>query len=297
VSTAHRIVEELGCGISRVCGILGVPRATYYRAICGPAATGRDTAIVGRMEHLVLTRPGYGSRRIARELSESGDRIARELSESGDRIGRRRVRRIMRENSLLCQLKKRWTRTTDSSHGHRRYPNLITGLELQRPDHVWVSDITYLRLGHGFCYLAVILDAFTRKVVSWNLSRQIDSTLTVAALRVALRERDPAAGWIHHSDQGVQYACRGYIEAILSHHGRPSMSSKAYPYDNAKAESFFATLKKEYIYQEEHTTFDQVNAGIRYYIDDYYNRHRMHSSLGYLSPEQFEAKLTQPQAI
>jgi len=278
VTTAHRIVKELDCGVSRVCNVLRIPRATYYRAR-GSAPIGTDTTLIGCIEHLVLSRPGYGSRRIARELSLSGERI-----------GRRRVRRIMRENSLLCQLKKRWTRTTDSSHGHRRYPNLVTGEVLEHPDHVWVSDITYLRLEHGFCYLAVILDAYTRRVVSWNLSRKIDATLTLEALQRALRERRPAAGWIHHSDQGVQYACRGYVEAVLSHAGRPSMSSTACPYDNAKAESFFASLKKEHVYQEEHTTFDQVNTGIRYYIDDYYNKHRMHSALGYLSPEQFEKR-------
>jgi len=283
VSTAHRIVAEFDCSVSRVCNVLEVSRSAYYRPAHGKIS-GADEPIVSRIEQLVLTRPGYGSRRIARELSVGGDRI-----------GRRRTRRIMRENSLLCQLKKRWTRTTDSSHGHRRYPNLVSGLELEHPDRVWVSDITYLRLERGFCYLAVILDAYTRKVVSWNLSKRIDATLTVEALQRALQDRGPAAGWIHHSDQGVQYACRGYIETIISHDGQPSMSSKACPYDNAKAESFFATLKKEHVYQEEHTTFDQVNTGIRYYIDDYYNKHRMHSALGYLSPEAFENQVSQTQ--
>jgi putative transposase len=283
VRTAHRIVKELDCSVSRACNVLGVPRSAYYRSSHGLGSS-RDEGIVARIEQLVLTRPGYGSRRIARELSSSGNRI-----------GRRRTRRIMREHSLLCQLRKRWTRTTDSSHGHRRYPNLVSGLELQYPDRVWVSDITYLRLERGFCYLAVILDAYTRKVVSWNLSKKIDATLTLEALQRAIHEREPAAGWIHHSDQGVQYACRGYIETIVSRHGQPSMSSKACPYDNAKAESFFATLKKEHVYMEEHTTFDQVNAGIRDYIDDYYNKHRMHSALGYLSPEEFEAGLEQTQ--
>ena len=288
--TAHRIVKEFGCSVSRVCNVLGVPRSAYYRRaqVLGSGKEVRkDDEILARIEQLVLTRPGYGSRRVARVLSSGAC--------GGDRVGRRRARRIMRENSLLCRLKKRWTRTTDSSHGHRRYPNLINGVELKHPDHVWVSDITYLRLERGFCYLAVILDAYSRKVVSWNLSKQIDATLTLEALRRALQERRPAAGWIHHSDQGVQYACRGYVEAILSYNGRPSMSSKACPYDNAKAESFFATLKKEHVYQEEYTTFEQVNDGIRNYIDDYYNRHRMHSSLDYLSPEEFESRTNQIQ--
>jgi putative transposase len=286
VITAHRIVEGFGFGVSRVCNVLGLPRSAYYRG-GRIRATAEEEAIVGRIEQLVLTRPGYGSRRIARELSRN--------CASGERIGRRRARRIMREHSLLCQLKKRWTRTTDSAHGHRHYPNLVAGLALEQPDRVWVCDVTYLRLERGFCYLAVILDAFTRKVVSWNLSKQIDATLTLEALRRALREREPAPGWIHHSDRGVQYACRGYVETVLSHDGRPSMSSKACPYDNAKAESFFATLKKEHVYQEEHNTLNQVDAGIRRYIDDYYNKHRIHSSLGYLSPEEFETRVVNSQ--
>jgi len=213
------------------------------------------------------------------------------LSKEGFDVGRSRVRRIMRENSLLCQLKRRWTRTTDSVHGHRRFENLAKLEKLVQPDQIWVSDITYLRMNRGFCYLAVVLDAYTRKAIGWHMSRNIDADLTVTALRKALKARNPQAGWIHHSDQGVQYACRGYVELVENSHGRPSMSSKACPYDNAKAETFFATIKKEHVYQNENGTFEEIQAGITEYIHQYYNSVRMHSALNYLSPEAFESSI------
>ena len=273
------LVQEQGYCASSVCSLLGISRSTYYRSL--HCVISNDDDVVNLIEDIILKRPGYGSRRISEELKREGHFI-----------GRRRIQRIMRDHSLLCQLKKRWTRTTDSDHGHRRYPNLVRSELVERPDQVWAADITYLRLEHGFCYLSVILDAYSRKVVGWHLSKYIDSALTLRALNNALEERKPASGWIHHSDQAVQYACRGYIETILAHSGRPSMSSKACPYDNARAESFFATLKKEHTYQEDHSTFEETKAGLTKYIDEYYNQSRLHSSIGYLSPNEFEQSLT-----
>ena len=279
MSVAYQLVRESGYSASHVCSLLGVSRATYYRNK-EKAAVSRDEDLRASIEKVILRSSGYGSRRITLVLVKEGFDV-----------GRRRVRRIMREYSLLCQLKRRWTRTTDSVHGHRRFENLAKRETPVRQNQIWVSDITYLRMNRGFCYLAVVLDAYTRKVVGWHLSRSIDAELTVTALRKALKARNPPVGWIHHSDQGVQYACRGYVEMVESNHGRLSMSSKACPYDNAKAESFFATIKKEHVYQNDQGTFEEIQTGITEYIDQYYNPVRLHSALSYKSPESFESSI------
>lgn len=263
-----------------MCALLAVPRASLYRAREPASVDSDDADLVKRIETVILCCSGYGSRRVSEELKRQG--LA---------VGRRRVRRLMRERSLLCQIRRKWVRTTDSRHGLRRYPNLAAGTELAWVDQVWLSDITYLRLPSGFCYLAAILDAFSRKVVGWSVSKNIDATLVLDALANALESRHPSKGWIHHSDQGVQYACRGYIEAVQAAGGRPSMSSRACPYDNAKAESFFASLKKEEVHLEEYRSIEEAKAGVARYINNYYNLRRLHSSLGYRSPSQFETTL------
>lgn len=265
---------------SLVCALLGVPRARLYRARSLQGEKPSEEGLVSRIEATILACPGYGSRRVAVQLRREGLPV-----------GRRKVRRLMKERSLLCQIQKRWVRTTDSRHAPRRYANLVAGLALEGPDQAWLSDITYLRLPTGFCYLAAILDAHSRKVVGWSVSPHIDAALVLAALSKALEARKPGEGWIHHSDQGVQYACRGYTEAILAAGGRPSMSSKACPYDNAKAESFFSSLKKEEVHLEEYGSIQEAEAGVARYIDDYYNLRRLHSALGYRSPQEFEDTL------
>jgi putative transposase len=265
---------------SLVCALLGVSRASLYRARSLKEKEPSEEDLVSRIEATVLACPGYGSRRVAAQLRREGLPV-----------GRRKVRRLMRERSLLCQIQRKWVRTTDSRHALRRYPNLVAGLALGRPDQAWLSDVTYLRLPAGFCYLAAILDAHTRKVVGWSVSASIDAALVLDALRKALEARRPAEGWIHHSDQGVQYACKGYVQAILAAGGRPSMSSKACPYDNAKAESFFASLKKEEVHLEEYGSLQEAEAGVARYVDDYYNQRRLHSALGYRSPKEFEDTL------
>jgi putative transposase len=272
-----------GYPVSRVCGLLDVPRSSLYRARSAPGPNGHDD-LVSRIEELALEFSCYGSRRIAAQLRREGRPVGRKLAQ-----------RLMREHSLLCQIKRRWVPTTDSAHGLRGYPNLIKGVPVTGPNQVWLSDITYIRLPRGFCYLAVVLDAFSRKAVGWSMSRSIDASLAVAALRSALGARRPAPGWIHHSDQGVQYACRGYVDAVLAAAGLPSMSSKGSPYDNAKAESFFASLKKEEVHLESYVSYEHARDRIGLYIDDIYNRRRLHSMLGYASPDEFEAMLTVPE--
>ncbi len=265
--------------IDVVCRSLEVPRSRFYREP-RKMQCNDDEMLLAKIEKVVLCEPGSGTRRVSKSLSMSGTTI-----------GRRRVQRIMRENSLLCHVKKLWTKTTNSTHGHKRYTNLIKGLLLSEPDRVFVSDITYIPLPKGFCFLAVVLDAFTRKVVGYNVSRNIDAELPIKALRNALRDRKPKAGWIHHSDQGVQYACNGYTDLVLRNNGQISMSSTGSPTQNAKAESFFASLKKEYVHLERFETFESAKNGIYRYINGYYNTRRLHSSLGYMSPVNYEKSL------
>jgi len=276
--------DHPGFPVLRVCSLLAVPRSSLYRARA-PRIPKSNEDLVERLEALALEFPSCGSRGLRAHLRKEGRPVGRKL-----------VQRLMRERSLLCQIKRRWVKTTDSAHGHRRYPNLARGLALSAPNQLWHSDITYIRLPKGFCYLATILDAYSRKVVGWSMSKSIDAELVLRALRSAIASRDPAPGWIHHSDQGVQYACRGYVNAVTGSQGKLSMSSKACPYDNAKAESFFATLKKEEVYLEEYHSFEHAQERIERYIDDMYNRRRLHSKLGYASPEEFEAMIEEAAA-
>jgi len=200
----------------------------------------------------------------------------------------------MRAESLLCQLKRRWARTTDSEHGLRIYPNLLADCgwrALTRLDQAWVADLTYIRLPAGFCYLAAILDAFSRKVVGWSLSRHIDADLAVAALEQALAGRQPRAGWIHHSDRGVQYACRDYVERLDAAGAQVSMSAKGTPRENAQAESFFRTLKHEEVNLSDYEDYDEAKHALGCFIERVYNEkrlQRLHSSLGYRPPSEFE---------
>lgn len=197
---------------------------------------------------------------------------------------------------MLCRLQKRFVATTDSSHSHRAYPNLLKGMELSRLNQAWVADITYIRLPGGFCYVvhtsvnvAAVLDAFSRCCVGWHLARDIDTRLTLAALEMGLAQRRPPAGLIHHSDRGVQYASAEYVARLESAGALPSMSAKGNPYDNAKAESFFKTLKTEEVYLKDYQNFAEARENLGPFIEAVYNEKRLHSSLGYLPPEEFEA--------
>jgi transposase InsO family protein len=279
-----------GVPLWRVCLLLEVNRGSYYRAAglasgaappaLAPSPENAEVALRDAIERIVLAFPGYGYRRVTHQLRRDGI-VA----------NHKRVLRVMRQESLLCQLKRRWVKTTDSEHGLRVYPNLLAHAGWQHLtgiNQAWVADITYMRLRQEFVYLAVLLDAYSRRVVGWSLSRTIDSDLVLAALERALATRQPAAGWIHHSDRGVQYACREYVQRLEAAGARVSMSAKATPRDNAQAERFFRTLKEEEVYLHDYETFEEGEQSIDRFIEAVYNEERLHSALGYRPPAEFE---------
>jgi putative transposase len=270
--------------VRQLCAMLDVSRSWYYAARQGQEDD--KTALREAIERIVLDFPGYGYRRVTKALARDGWLV-----------NHKRVLRVMREESLLCQLKRRWVTTTDSDHGLATFPNLLRQLTVDRLDQVWVADITYIRLPHGFVYLAAILDAHSRKVIGWALSRWIDTDLTLQALDVALAARSPLPGLIHHSDRGVQYASSAYVACLADHGILGSMSGRGNPYDNAKAESFFKTLKREEVYLKDYRDIDDAERQLARFIDDVYNQKRLHSALGYCPPAEFEHLLSKDCAL
>jgi transposase InsO family protein len=206
-------------------------------------------------------------------------------------VNHKRVLRIMREDNLLCLRRRSFVRTTNSNHGLRVYPNLAKDLKLTGLNQLWVADITYIRLLHEFVYLAVILDAYSRRVIGWALSRTLEADLAVEALRMAIRRGRVEPGLVHHSDRGVQYASLAYIELLDEHKIKPSMSRRGNPYDNAKAESFMKTLKYEEVHRSEYRDLADARRQIGRFIESVYNQKRLHSALGYLPPAEFEQKV------
>ena len=267
--------------IERLCGLLGVSRSWYYGKPSRGRGVRKDVALRDAIERIVLEFPGYGYRRVTKTLQREGWVV-----------NHKRVLRVMREESLLCQIKKRFKSTTDSSHSMRKYPNLLKeeDVVVDAPNQAWSADITYIRLPAAFCYLASIIDEYSRYCVGWSLSRFIDTRLALGALDMALASRVPDPGLIHHSDQGVQYASAEYVSRLEEEQARISMSSKANPYENAKAESFFRSLKMEEVYLKDYRDFEEAEENIGEFIEEVYNKKRLHSSLGYLPPVEFEAK-------
>jgi putative transposase len=258
---------------------MGLGRSTYYYRLRQKAlrAKKEEMDLRDRIEKIVVKCAGYGYRRVTYQLRREGYKI-----------NHKRVARLMREQSLQCQVKRRWVKTTDSDHGYRIYPNLIKELKITERNQVWVADITYIRILTGFLYLAVVLDLFSRKVIGWALSEHIDAQLTLTALRVALDDRGSVEGCIHHSDRGVQYACHAYVEELEAAKIRISMARKGNPYDNAAAESFMKTLKCEEVYLWDYHNVEDVKRRIPYFLQEVYNQKRLHSALGYVTPEEFE---------
>ena len=197
----------------------------------------------------------------------------------------------MREDNLLCVRRRKFLVTTDSNHGRKIYPNLARDLVLTGVNQLWIADLTYIRLREEFVFLAAILDAFSRRVIGWALDRHLDDELTLTALRMAIAHRSPSAGLVHHSDRGSQYASRDYIELLAANQIRVSMSRRANPWDNAACESFMKTLKYEEVYRNEYRDLAEARASIGKFLETVYNQKRLHSSLGYLPPAEFEAQL------
>ena len=276
--TAERDTAAGALPVIRACELASVSRSWYSdRQRRGPRD---DTALQDEIEKIVVEFAGYGYRRVTKELERRGQ-IA----------NHKRVLRIMRDKSWLCRLQRRSRRTTLSDHGLPVFPNLLKEAVITGLNQAWVADITYIRLPTEFIFLAAILDAYSRKVIGWNLSRRLDVSLSLTALECALAKRQVPPGVIHHSDQGVQYAAGDYVAKAREAGMLLSMSRRGQPRDNPQAESFFRTLKMEQVYLSEYLDFDDAHRQLSQFIEDVYNRKRLHSALGYVPPVEFEAGL------
>ncbi|HWF67436.1 MAG TPA: IS3 family transposase [Acidobacteriaceae bacterium] len=267
----------------RMCDLGHISRAGLYRF--DPDQQNRDEELDLRdaIQRIALEFPCYGR-----------PRITAELRRRGWAVNHKRVGRILREDNLLCIRRRRFVRTTDSNHSFHIYPNLAKKMQLAGVDQLWVADITYIRLETEFVYLAVVLDAFSRRVIGWALDRTLEAGLAVDALQMAFRQRGPVKGLTHHSDRGVQYASREYTDLLKEHGVQISMSRSGNPYDNAKCESFMKTLKYEEVYRQEYRDLADARASIERFIERTYNGKRLHSALGYRPPVEFERSLLIP---
>lgn len=269
---------QSGLEVEKMCELARVSRASYYRWL-QPLADDReeemklrDAIQQGSLEHRF-----YGYRRITAQLRQQGWIV-----------NTKRVRRLMNEDGLLAIRRRKFVVTTDSEHGMRIYPNLARNLELGDVDQLWVSDLTYIRLGETFCFLAVVLDAYSRLVVGWSVGESLTSQLALAALEVAIEGRKPKPGLVHHSDRGSQYASHLYMDKLESIGALASMSLPGRPWENGKCESFMRTIKKEEIDARSYRNREELERNIQEFIERDYNKVRLHSALGYKSPQEFE---------
>jgi transposase InsO family protein len=267
-----------------MCQLASVSRRSFYRSLKEWQPTEEEMEVRSVIQTVALEhRRRYGYRRITAELHRRGMQV-----------NHKRVARIMREDNLLGVQPKLFVVTTNSNHKLEIYLNLASRMKLTGIHQLWVADITYIRLKAEFVYLAVILDRFSRKVVGWALDRTLGNRLAVGALEQALEKRQPPPGLVHHSDRGLQYASAEYAAVLEKHRMVPSMSRPANPYDNASCESFMKTLKREEIYANKYDDLEHLRANIEEFIEEYYNRQRLHSALGYRSPEEFEQQIETP---
>jgi putative transposase len=270
-----------GLTVARMAELGGVSRASFYRFGEGRAEQADDDMdLRDAIQRIALHWPSYGR-----------PRITAELRRQGWKVNPKRVYRLMREDNLLCVRKRKFIVTTDSDHGHKVYPNLVREMVLSGINQLWVADITYIRLETEFVYLAVVIDAFSRRVIGWALERTLQDELTVSALRRALELRRPAPGLVHHSDRGSQYASGDYTDLLEVHGCQISMSRKASPWENAGCESWMKTLKYEEVYRQEYRDLGEAQASIERFIEKVYNQQRLHSALGYQPPVEFEQAL------
>lgn len=266
--------------IKGMCTLAGVSRAGYYRHWRASAPRQEETTLRDAVQKVALAHRFYGYRRVAEQLGREG----------WCGVNHKRVLRLMREDNLLCLRRAAFVpATTDSRHSWRVYPNLARWLEPSAPNQLWVADITYVRLAEEFAYLAILLDAFSRRVIGWALETHLQASLALAALKMALETRTVVSGGlVHHSDRGVQYACHDYVGLLQAHGIQPSMSRIACPYDNAMAESFMKTLKHEEVDGQAYRDVEQARSAIGTFLETVYNRQRLHSALAYSTPVEVE---------
>ncbi len=269
--------------IERMCQLAPVSRAGFYRSLQEQQAVEEDMMVRSTMQQIVLEhRRRYGYRRVTAELRRRGMPV-----------NHKRVARMMRVDNLLAVQPRSFVVTTDSNHRLEVSLNLARRLQVRGINQLWVADITYIRLRSEFVYLAVVLDAYSRKVVGWAVERTLRSQLAMAALQTAIADRQPPPGLVHHSDRGMQYACDQYVALLEKQQMIPSMSRPGNPYDNASCESFIKTLKREEIYAHTYVDLEQLRSHLAEFIEQYYNRQRLHSALGYCSPQEFEQQSNQ----
>ena len=269
-----------GLTLERMLELGRVSRSSFYR-FDAEGAPGPDTDMELRdaIQRIALEMPSYGRRRITAELRRRGWAV-----------NPKKVHRLMREDNLLCVRRRKFVVTTDSKHGRKIYPNLARGMALTAMDQLWIADITYIRLRDEFVFLAVILDAFSRRVIGWALDRTMEDSLTLEALGMALSRRTIQPGLVHHSDRGSQYASGDYTDLLKATGIDISMSRKANPWDNAACESFMKTLKYEEVHRNEYRDLGEARSCIAEFLEKVYNKKRLHSALGYLPPAEFEAQ-------
>jgi len=268
----NSLVAEDGYPTGPACELIDLSPSTYYYR--GQKAD--ESQLAADVEAVAGEFPRYGTRRVRSQLRRPP---------YGYRINRKRVQRLMRQKGLLRPVRWKKRRTTDSAHPYPRYANLVKGMQITYPNQVWVCDITYIRLGVGFVFLAVVLDVFTRAMRGWRLSKMLDQELTLAALRMALTDHRPL---IHHSDQGVQYAAQAYVDKLKQHQIQISMAAAGKPEENGYAERFMRTIKEEEVDLSDYRDFADAHSQIGRFIEEVYMSKRIHSSLGYLTPEEFE---------